>query len=139
MPVFSIFSLTFLISSGRLECSEVFGDVINVDFSSSTAPSRVILSLESGNLTGMDLEWTHGIVLRQNDFGDALLLYLEGTVTSAKLSTVFGEPDIINLDLGNWSPITKWIYLDLDRGANETAQIIRLWKTCRKMKNMAKK
>ena len=98
----------------------VIGDEINVDFSSSSAPSRVILSLESGNLTGMDLTWTHGIVLRQNDFGDALLLYLEGTVTSAKLSTAFGEPDIINLNLGDWSPITKWIYLDLDRGINET-------------------
>lgn len=105
----------------KINLDVVIGDVINVDFSSSTAPSRVILSLESGDLTGMELEWTHGIVLRQNDFGDALLLYLEGTVTSAKLSTVFGEPDIINLDLGNWSPITKWIYLDLDRGANETA------------------
>ena len=105
----------------KINLDVVIGDQIGVDYSSSTAPSRVILSLKSGNLTGMDLEWTHGIVLRQNDFGDALLLYLEGTVTSAKLSTTFGEPDVINLDLGDWSPITKWIYLDLDRGANETA------------------
>ena len=105
----------------KINLDVIIGDEIGVDFSSSSAPSRVILSLESGNLTGMDLEWTHGIVLRQNDFGDALLLYLEGTVTSAKLSTVFGEPDIINLNLGDWSPITKWIYLDLDRGINETA------------------
>jgi len=105
----------------KINLDVIIGDEIGVDFSSSSAPSRVILSLESGNITGMDLEWTHGIVLRQNDFGDALLLYLEGTVTSAKLSTVFGEPDIINLDLENWSPITKWIYLDLNRGKNETA------------------
>tara|TARA_B110000196_G_scaffold161383_1_gene138682 strand:- start:7504 stop:12927 length:5424 start_codon:yes stop_codon:yes gene_type:complete len=105
----------------KINLDVVIGDQIGVDYSSSSAPSRVILSLKSGNLTGMDLEWTHGIVLRQNDFGDALLLYLEGTVTSAKLSTTFGEPDVINLDLGDWSPITKWIYLDLDRGPNETA------------------
>ena len=105
----------------KINLEVVIGDEISVDFSSSSAPSRVILSLKSGNLTGMDLTWTHGIVLRQNDFGDALLLYLEGTVTSAKLSTAFGEPDIINLNLGDWSPITKWIYLDLDRGINETA------------------
>jgi hypothetical protein len=105
----------------KINLEVMIGDEISVDFSSSSAPSRVILSLESGNITGMEMEWTHGIVLRQNDFGDALLLYLEGTVTSAKLSTVFGEPDIINLDLGDWSPVTKWIYLDLDRGVNETA------------------
>ena len=105
----------------KINLEVMIGDEISVDFSSSSAPSRVILSLESGNITGMEMEWTHGIVLRQNDFGDALLLYLEGTVTSAKLSTVFGETDIINLDLGDWSPVTKWIYLDLDRGVNETA------------------
>ena len=105
----------------KINLDVILGDEIGVDFTASSAPSRVILSLESGNITGMDLQWTHGIVLRQNDFGDALLLYLEGTVTSAKLSTVFGEPDTINLDLGDWSPITKWIYLDLDRGPKETA------------------
>ncbi len=97
------------------------GDKIDVNFNSSNAPSRVILSLDSGNVTGMDLAWTHGIVLRQNDEGKALRLYLEGTVTSAVLTTDFGEPDIINLNLGDWSPKTKWIYLDLDRGMNETA------------------
>ena len=97
------------------------GDKIEVNFNSSSAPSRVILGLDSGNVTGMDLAWTHGIVLRQNDEANALRLYLEGTVTSAVLTTDFGEPDIINLNLGDWSPKTKWIYLDLDRGMNETA------------------
>ena len=97
------------------------GDQIGVNFNSSEAPSRVILSLDSGNVSGMDLAWTHGIVLRQSEQGDALRLYLEGTVTSAILDTDFGEPDIINLELGDWSPVTEWIYLDLDRGRNETA------------------
>ena len=69
----------------------------------------------------MDLAWTHGILLRQNEKGDALRLYLEGTVTSVILDTDFGNPDIINMKLGDWSPVTKWIYLDLDRGRNETA------------------
>ena len=39
------------------------GDQIGVNFNASEAPSRVILSLESGNVTGMDLAWTHGFVL----------------------------------------------------------------------------
>ena len=97
------------------------GDQINANFNASEAPSRVILSLDSGNVSDMDLAWTHGIALRQNEKGDALRLYLEGTVTSAILETDFGEPDIINLKLGDWSPVTEWIYLDLDRGINETA------------------
>ena len=99
----------------------ILGDQIGANFSSSEAPSRVILSLESGNISEMDLEWTHGIFLRQSDDGDALRMYLEGTVTSAVLETEFGEPDIVNLKLGDWSPETEWIYLDLDRGKNETA------------------
>ena len=92
-----------------------------MNFNCSKAPSRVILSLDSGNVSDMDLAWTHGILLRQNEKGDALRLYLEGTVTSAILDTDFGNPDIINMKLGDWSPVTKWIYLDLDRGRNETA------------------
>ena len=67
------------------------GDKIDVNFNSSSAPSRVILGLDSGNVTDMDLAWTHGIVLRQNDEGNALRLYLEGTVTSAILTTDFGR------------------------------------------------
>ena len=94
---------------------------ISANFTSSRAPSRIILSIESGNTSGMEKAWTHGIVLRQDDQGDLLRMYLEGTVTSAKLSTEFGEPDKINLDLGDWSPETPWIYLDINRGKNETA------------------
>ena len=97
------------------------GDQIGVNFNCSKAPSRVILSLDSGDVSDMDLAWTHGILLRQTEKGDALRLYLEGTVTSAILDTDFGNPDIINMKLGDWSPVTKWIYLDLDRGRNETA------------------
>jgi len=96
------------------------GDDIDVDFSSSSAPSEIILAIDSGNISGIETEWTHGIVLKQTDAGDALRLYLEGTVTMAELKTEFGEPDKIDLKLGDWSPETPWIYLDLDRGANET-------------------
>jgi hypothetical protein len=96
------------------------GDDIDVDFSSSSAPSKIILAIDSGNTSGIETEWTHGIVLKQTDAGDALRLYLEGTVTMAELKTEFGEPDKIDLKLGDWSPETPWIYLDLDRGANET-------------------
>ena len=94
---------------------------IFANFSSSSAPSRLILGIESGNTSTMDKAWTHGIVLRQDDQGDLLRMYLEGTVTSAQLSTEFGEPDNINLDLGDWSPKTPWLYLDIDRGKDETA------------------
>ena len=97
------------------------GRDINVDFSSSSAPSEIIMSLDSGDVSSMDTDWTHGIVLKQTENGDSLKLYLEGTVTEANLSTEFGEPDKINLKLGDWSPETPWIYLDLDRGVNDTA------------------
>ena len=33
------------------------GDQIGVNFNASEAPSRVILSLDSGNVSGMDLAW----------------------------------------------------------------------------------
>ena len=105
----------------RVDLDIALGDDIYANFSSSSAPSRIILGIESGNTTDMDATWTHGILLRQDDQGDVLRMYLEGTLTSAKLSTEFGEPDIINLDLGDWSPVTPWIYLDIDRGKNETA------------------
>ena len=105
----------------RINLDVNLGDNIAANFSSSSAPSRIILGIESGNITGMDKAWTHGILLRQNDQGDILRMYLEGTVTSAKLSTEFGEPDKINLELGDWSPETPWIYLDINRGENETA------------------
>ena len=105
----------------RVDLDIALGDDIYTNFSSSSAPSRIILGIESGNTTDMDATWTHGILLRQDDQGDVLRMYLEGTLTSAKLSTEFGEPDIINLDLGDWSPVTPWIYLDIDRGKNETA------------------
>ena len=105
----------------RVDLDIALGDDIYANFSSSSAPSRIILGIESGNTTEMDKTWTHGILLRQDDQGDVLRMYLEGTLTSAKLSTEFGEPDIINLDLGDWSPVTPWIYLDIDRGKNETA------------------
>ena len=94
---------------------------ILANFSSSSAPSRIILGIESGNTSSMDKAWTHGIVLKQDEQGDFLRMYLEGTVTSAVLSTEFGEPDKINLELGDWSPKTPWLYLDIDRGKNETA------------------
>ena len=105
----------------RVDLDIALGDDIYANFSSSSAPSRIILGIESGNTTEMDKTWTHGILLRQDDQGDVLRMYLEGTLTSAKLSTEFGEPDIINLELGDWSPVTPWIYLDIDRGKNETA------------------
>ena len=105
----------------RVDLDIALGDDIYANFSSSSAPSRIILGIESGNTTEMDKTWTHGILLRQDDQGDVLRMYLEGTLTSAKLSTEFGEPDIINLELGDWSPVTPWIYLDIDRGRNETA------------------
>ena len=105
----------------RVDLDLELGDDIYANFSSSSAPSRIILGIESGNTTGMDTTWTHGILLRQDDRGDVLRMYLEGTLTSAKLSTEFGEPDKINLDLGDWSPVTPWIYLDINRGKNETA------------------
>ena len=107
------------------------GDQIEANFSSSEAPSRVILSLDSGNVSDMDLSWTHGILLRQNDVGDALRLYLEGTVTSAVLETDFGEPDIINLKLGDWSPETEWIYLnDLK---HKVAKLVRAFNSVREI------
>ena len=96
------------------------GDDLDVDFSSSSAPSKIILAIDSGNTSDIEDEWTHGIILKRTDAGDSVRLYLEGTVTSAKLKTEFGEPDKINLELGDWSPIIPWIYLDLDRGAKET-------------------
>ncbi|MFL2926938.1 MAG: hypothetical protein ACJZ3J_04470, partial [Candidatus Poseidoniales archaeon] len=105
----------------RVDLDIELGDDIYANFSSSSAPSRIILGIESGNTTEMDTTWTHGILLRQDDRGDVLRMYLEGTLTSAKLSTEFGEPDKINLDLGDWSPVTPWIYLDINRGKNETA------------------
>ena len=105
----------------RIDFDVSLGDDISANFSSSSAPSRIILGIESGNTTEMEKSWTHGILLRQDDQGDVLRMYLEGTVTSAKLSTEFGEPDKINLELGDWSPETPWIYLDIDRGENETA------------------
>ena len=95
-------------------------DNLEIDFSSSSAPSKVILAIDSGNTSDIKTEWTHGITLKQTDAGDSLRLYLEGTVTSAKLKTEFGEPDKINLELGDWSPKIPWISLDLDRGENET-------------------
>ena len=95
-------------------------DDLEIDFSSSSAPSKVILAIDSGNTSDIKTEWTHGITLKQTDAGDSLRLYLEGTVTSAKLKTEFGEPDKINLELGDWSPKIPWISLDLDRGENET-------------------
>ncbi len=105
----------------RINLDVNLGDDISANFSSSSAPSRIILGIESGNTTEMDKAWTHGILLRQDDRGDVLRMYLEGTLTSAKLSTEFGEPDKINLELGDWSPETPWIYLDINRGENETA------------------
>ena len=105
----------------RVNLDIELGDDIYANYSSSSAPSRIILGIESGNTTDMDTDWTHGILLRQDDKGDVLKMYLEGTLTSAKLSTEFGEPDKINLDLGDWSPVTPWIYLDINRGKNETA------------------
>ena len=95
-------------------------DDLEIDFSSSSAPSKVILAIDSGDTSDIKTEWTHGITLKQTDAGDSLRLYLEGTVTSAKLKTEFGEPDKINLELGDWSPKIPWISLDLDRGENET-------------------
>ena len=107
----------------RINLDVNLGDDISTNFSSSSAPSRIILGIESGDTTGMDKAWTHGIVLRQDEQGDLLRMFLEGTVTLAKLSTEFGEPDKINLELGDWSPSTiyPWIYLDINRGRNETA------------------
>ena len=96
-------------------------DDIEVDFSCSRAPSKVILGIDSGDTSNLETDWTHGIVLRETDEASALRLFLEGTVTSAKLSAKFGEPDIIDLRLGDWSPTTTWLNLDLDRGLNETA------------------
>ena len=88
----------------RINLDINLGDDISTNFSSSSAPSRIILGIESGDTTGMDKAWTHGIVLRQDEQGDLLRMFLEGTVTLAKLSTEFGEPDKINLELGDWSP-----------------------------------
>jgi len=96
------------------------GDDLDIDFSSSSAPSKIILAIDSGDTSDINAEWTHGITLKQTDAGDSLRLYLEGTVTSAKLKAEFGEPDKISLELGDWSPETPWISLDLDRGENET-------------------
>ena len=96
------------------------GDDLDIDFSSSSAPSKIILAIDSGDTSDIKAEWTHGITLKQTDAGDSLRLYLEGTVTSAKLKAEFGEPDKISLELGDWSPETPWISLDLDRGENET-------------------
>ncbi|MEC8875650.1 MAG: hypothetical protein VYE50_03685, partial [Candidatus Thermoplasmatota archaeon] len=45
------------------------GDDIDVDFSSSSAPSKIILAIESGNTSEIQPEWTHGIVLKQTDSG----------------------------------------------------------------------
>ena len=105
----------------RVDLDIGLGDDIYANFSSSSAPSRIILGIESGNTSEMDTAWTHGILLRQDDQGDVLKMYLEGTLTSAQLSTEFGDPDKINLNLGDWSPVTPWIYLDINRGKNETA------------------
>ncbi len=96
------------------------GTDIDVDFSATSAPSKLMLAIDSGNVSGIDAEWTHGIVLKQTETGDSLRAYLDGTVTSAELKAEFGEPDKIDLKLGDWSPETPWIYLDLDRGNNET-------------------
>ena len=105
----------------KLKLNVSLSDNIEVNFSSTSAPSKIILSIDSGDISQLKTDWTHGIVLKETDDGSALRLYLEGTVTSAKLLAQFGEPDKINLELGDWSPVTPWLNLDLDRGINETA------------------
>ena len=73
----------------RVDLDIELGDDIYANFSSSSAPSRIILGIESGNTTEMDTTWTHGILLRQDDRGDVLRMYLEGTLTSETLSLLF--------------------------------------------------
>lgn len=104
----------------KMKLDVSLGDDLDIDFSSSSAPSKIILAIDSGDTSDIKAEWTHGITLKQTDAGDSLRLYLEGTVTSAKLKAEFGEADKISLELGDWSPETPWISLDLDRGKNET-------------------
>ena len=65
----------------RVDLDIELGDDIYANFSSSSAPSRIILGIESGNTTEMETTWTHGILLRQDDRGDVLRMYLEGTLT----------------------------------------------------------
>ena len=96
-------------------------DDIEVDFSCSRAPSKSHFRNRFWRYFKLKTDWTHGILLRETDEASALRLFLEGTVTTAKLSAKFGEPDIIDLRLGDWSPTTTWLNLDLDRGVNETA------------------
>ena len=105
----------------KLNLDVSLSDDIEINFSSSSAPSEVVLGIDSGDVSGLVTDWTHGIILKETDVGSALRLYLEGTVTSAKLNAKFGEPDTIDLELGDWSPVTPWLNLDLDRGKNETA------------------